>query len=220
MDFHSAFPGLGAQLSSIIKSLNVHDSPSVSLKCKSGAIHLDIVWKTKQQVEPTKRDLETTGQAGRACKTNPPVQPASRKSTKRKSPSTVRRDKRRLASWLARKSGESMECSSPITNLEADIPEVAPKRPKIDDESSDRDIHSDSSISSPDYHATDKSSSDIDSDSDADLSPSYLRERPLNTCNYCSSTVRKYKICYRCFFAVVCGQEKCRKHHELICKAK
>ena len=153
-----------------------------------------------------------------------------------RSPSTVRRDKRRLTQWLARKSGEAMECN-PVTNLDTVKPEVARESLVSSTHKSDvdnLDIDTASEISDtlpscgwdffdsiPDNVPRNKiptaDFSNSDSDSDLDLFVDFLHPRP-QVC-FCNRSSDQLKICSKCYSTALCDRLQCKREHAKLCNS-
>ena len=229
MDAPLIFPGLGEQLSNVIRSMRLNDHPTFSLKCKSGKVHLDIVWTTTQQVtsepKPVMQDLDNTSLSDCVAVNKSPVELVWTK--KWISHSTVKRDRRRFAIWLARKSGTTTEGMDTV-HLEAIEPEVA-KEPVNDSNNDDGNgttmdfddgnLDYNMILENLDTYEFDSVSSfesgHDDSESDTDLFLDFLNPRPKACC--CNSSTEQLRICTKCFSAALCNRLQCKREHAKCC---
>lgn len=129
MESPSIFSSLGPRLSSVLCALinsRTLNEPTFSLKTTKGKTYLDIVWTMQQdKPEPLVKRPDPTATIPMSAETCCVTAPKKKKWRKRKSPSQLKRDKRRREKWLARKAGEpphqSMDSMSKVLELPREL---------------------------------------------------------------------------------------------------
>ena len=119
MDETATFPGLGKQLSDVLKALagELISEPVWTLKKTSGKIYLDIAWikikfpairpTTRKENKPASCVQQKPQRKQVECETRTTPSANSGLRKKGKSPSTRRRDKQRREKWIAQKRSNS-----------------------------------------------------------------------------------------------------------------
>lgn len=227
MDTPIVIPGLGAQLTCVLKSLNMTSEPTFSLKCKKDKIYLDIVWSTKPEeiCTPTsgKQDLESATPCSAVVVTKPSEvksKPVKRKrEKKKKSPSARRRDQRRLVRYLARKknagrSTEKMQCDD--SHVDGEISDHSRNSMSDDDKLDVPEVLERERKSTP--PAFGSSDTLVNDTEDADLFSAYT-ETPIMTC-WCSLSVPgdRRVLCTLCFRVGICERSACKYGHQELCR--
>jgi hypothetical protein len=237
MDLPLIFPGLGARLSSVIQSLNVSSEPVFSMKCTGSKIYIDIVWitATSDGQKSGGKGLDTT-----TLSTKTPVNhPVRIKKKKKKSPSTQKRDRRRLMEWRARKKSASllpeskvfhketcatksrksdiMDSTCSVDFLETSQPEVLEEEEELTYTPRPPAFVSSESESDQRRRKVRKLDHDYSPDPDADLFVQYT-ETPIETC-WCRSSREngKLTLCTYCFETALCHREECIDNHRALC---
>lgn len=122
MDTPIIIPGLGARLSAVIQSLGVSSlEPVFNMKVTGTKVYLDIVWYKVDGPKSCGKGMDATS----STKT-PGTQPVGKK--KKKSPSKLKRDRRRRLEWRARKKEASLPPEPMVTCVTAES-----RKPVIED---------------------------------------------------------------------------------------
>jgi hypothetical protein len=198
--------------------LDVPSEPKFALRCTGTKIYIDIVWslpakdeENSEPISPVQEEMDTTTPLVPGSGLKPLISaapPAKKRRKKHKSPSTIKRDRRRRLEWLARKkiAGKPTVAKEWLIwspkNLET--PEVLDKGWVLPPPAFDDDTPYGLTPTLP------------DDDTDADLFLTFT-DKPIKVC-FCGRNIGQLKICTRCFNTSLCIRPKCKESHQKDCE--